>query len=147
VSTTTDIHGPIDFVLLQFPTDQLTGEASQALVDLVERGIVRIYDLLVIRKSESGAVEVLEIENPAHGASSFSYFSGAHSGILGDEDAEEAAAAMDPGTVAVLIVYENTWAIPFVAAARESGGELAASARIPATDVIAALEKLEAAPA
>ena len=147
MSTTTDIHGPIDFVLLQFPTDRLTGEASGALADLVERGIVRIYDLLVIRKDESGAVEVLEIENPAHGASSFSYFSGAQSGILGDEDAQEAASAMDPGTVAALIVYENTWAIPFVAAARESGGELVASARIPATDVIAALEQLEAAPA
>ena len=147
MSTTTDIHGPIDFVLLQVPTDRLTGEASGALADLVERGIVRIYDLLVIRKDESGAVEVLEIENPAHGASSFSYFSGARSGILGDEDAQEAASAMDPGTVAALIVYENTWAIPFVAAARESGGELVASARIPATDVIAALEQLEAAPA
>lgn len=147
MTTTTDVHGPIDFVLLQFPTDRLTGEASRALTDLVERGIVRIYDLLVIRKDESGAVEVLEIENPAHGASSFAYFSGARSGILGDEDAEEAASAMDAGTVAVLIVYENTWAIPFVAAARQSGGELVASARIPATDVIAALEKLEAAPA
>ena len=97
MSTTTDAHGPIDFVLLQFPTDRLTGAASRALADLVERGIVRIFDLLVIVKDTSGAVQVVEVENPAHGASSFSYFSGARSGILGDEDVEQAAAAMDPG--------------------------------------------------
>ena len=145
MSTTTDIHGPIDFVLLQFPTDRLTGEASGALADLVERGIVRIYDLLVIRKDESGAVEVLEIENPAHGASSFSYFSGARSGILGDEDAQEAASAMDPGTVAALIVYENTWAIPFVKAARSAGAEVVAAARIPADTVMEVLAAAEAA--
>ena len=143
MSTGTDVHGPIDFVLLEFPGESLTGEASRALADLVERGVVRIYDLMVISKDADGTVEVLELTNPAHGASTFSYFHGARSGLLGDDDADEAAAAMAPGTVAALIVYENTWAIPFVAAARNSGGELVASARIPAADVIAALEALE----
>jgi hypothetical protein len=143
VSIYADVHGPIDFLLLEFPSDQLSGDASRALADLVEHGVVRIYDLVVISKNDDGSVEVLELTNPASGASTFSYFAGARSGLLGDEDVQEASAAMEPGTVAALIVYENTWAIPFVAAARKSGGELIASARIPATDVMAALESLE----
>jgi dihydroorotase-like cyclic amidohydrolase len=142
-TTTTDVHGPVDFVLLEFPRDGLTGEAGQALMDLVERGIVRIYDLMVISKGSDGAVEVLELTDPGSGAGSFTYFAGARSGLLGDEDMQEAAAAMEPNTVAALIVYENSWAIPFVAAARNSGGELIASARIPAADVMAAVEALE----
>jgi len=140
--TATDVHGPIDFVLIEFPQDRLTGEAGQALMDLVERGVIRLYDLMVISKSHDGSVEALELSDPA-GVDGFAYFAGARSGLLGDEDLRVAAAAMEPGTVAALIVYENSWAIPFVAAARNSGGELIASARIPAGDVMDALEALE----
>jgi uncharacterized protein DUF6325 len=138
-----DVSGPVDFVLLEFPRDRLTGEAGQALVDLVERGVIRLYDLLVISKDDRGAVEVLEVTDPTSVSGGFAYFAGARSGLLGDEDVAAAAGAMQPGTVAALIVYENTWAVPFVAAARNSGGELIASARIPAADVMAALETLE----
>ena len=143
-STASDVHGPVDFVLLEFHHDQLTGGASQALADLVESGVIRLYDLLVISKDADGGVEVLELGDPS-GVDGFAYFSGARSGLLGDEDVEEAASAMQPGTVAALIVYENSWAIPFVAAARDSGGELIASARIPAPVVMEAIESLEAA--
>ncbi|SES44907.1 Uncharacterized membrane protein [Pedococcus cremeus] len=142
-TTGSDVHGPVDFVLLEFPRDRLTGEASKALVDLVESGVIRLYDLMVISKDEDGGVEVLELGDPT-GADGFAYFSGARSGLLGDDDVEEAASAMQPGTVAALIVYENSWAIPFVAAARGSGGELIASARIPAPVVMEAIEALEA---
>ena len=138
-----DLHGPIDFVLLEFPRDRLTGEAAPALLDLVERGVIRLFDLLVVSKGEDGSVDVLELTDPLAENSGFSYFAGANSGMLGDDDVREAAEAMTPGTVAALIVYENTWAAPFVAAVRNSGGELVASARIPATDVIAALDALE----
>ena len=141
-TTTTEIHGPIDFLLIEFPANQLTGEASQALLDLVERGVIRLYDLMVISKHEDGFVEALELNDPG-GVNGFAYFAGARSGLLGNDEVAEAASAMEPGTVAALIIYENTWAIPFVAAARNSGGEVIASARIPATDVMAALEKLE----
>ncbi|HEX6075711.1 MAG TPA: DUF6325 family protein [Micromonosporaceae bacterium] len=141
-TATTDVHGPVDFVLLEFPGDRLTGEASRALLDLVERGVIRLYDLMVISKNQDGSVEALELADPT-GVNGFTYFAGARSGLLGDEDLRDAAKAMRPGTVAALIVYENTWAIPFVAAARNSGGELIASARIPATDIMAALESLE----
>lgn len=140
--TTTEIHGPIDFILIEFPANQLTGEASQALLDLVERGVIRLYDLMVISKHEDGFVEALELGDPS-GVDGFAYFAGARSGLLGNDEVAEAASAMEPGTVAALIIYENTWAIPFVAAARNSGGEVIASARIPATEVMAALEGLE----
>jgi hypothetical protein len=141
-TTATEVHGPIDFVLIEFPGDKLTGEAGPALMDLVERGVIRLYDLLVISKDADGSVEVLELTDPA-GLEGFTAFAGAHSGLLGDDDVREAGAAMKPGTVAALIVYENSWAVPFVAAARNSGGELIASARIPAPDVMAALDTLE----
>lgn len=141
-SSTAEVHGPVDFVLLEFPQDRLTGKASEALLDLVERGVIRLFDLMVISKNEDGSVEALELNDPA-GVDGFSYFAGARSGLLGDDDIAEAAGAMQPGTVAALIVYENTWAAPFVAAARESGGEVIASARIPAADIMDALESLE----
>ena len=141
----TQIHGPVDFALLEFPRDRLTGEAGQALMDLVEAGTIRLYDLLVISKDGDGGVAVLEVTDPTGPAAGFSFFAGARSGLLGDDDVEEAATAMEPDTVAALIIYENTWAAPFVAAARRSGGELIASARIPATDIMAAVEALEAA--
>ena len=137
-------HGPIDFVLIEFPIDRLTGEAAPALVDLVEREVIRLLDLLVISKGHDGTVEGLELTDPSSAAGGFEYFAGAQTGLLGDDDVAEAAAAMEPGTVAALIVYENTWAAPFVEAVRGSGGELVASARIPATDVIAALDALDA---
>ncbi len=140
---TTEVHGPVDFILLEFPRDGLTGKAAEALMDLVEHGIVRIYDLVVISKHAEGAVEVVELTDPGSSAGTFGYFAGARSGLLKDEDMQEAAGAMKPNTVAALIVYENSWAIPFVAAARNSGGELIASARIPAPDVMAAVEALE----
>lgn len=142
-STANSLHGPIDFVLLEFPSDRLTGEAGPALLDLVERGVIRLFDLLVLRKDENGSVDVLELTDPLAETGGFSYFAGAASGMLGDDDVREAAQAMTPGTVAALIVYENSWAIPFVAAARSSGGEVIASARIPASDVMDALEALE----
>jgi hypothetical protein len=136
----------VDFVLIEFPADQLTGEVAPRLLDLVEAGIIRIYDLMVISKTESGAVEAIELrDSPV--AQDFQYFAGAASGLLDDEDMQQAADAMTPGTVAALLVYENTWAAPFVAAARSSGGELIASGRIPATVVMDALDALESADA
>ena len=140
---TTEVHGPIDFVLIEFPADRLTGEAGPALLDLVERGVIRLLDLLVISKAEDGAVEAVELTDPTGPAAGFTYFAGARSGLIGDDDVSEAAEAMRPGTVAALIVYENSWALPFVGAVRKSGGELIASARIPAPEVMAALDALE----
>ena len=113
-------------------------------MDLVEQGLIRLYDLMVISKDSDGSVEALELTDPT-GVGGFSYFAGAQSGLLGDDDLQEASAAMEPNTVAALIVFENTWAVPLVTAVRDSGGEVVASARIPATVVMEALESFEPA--
>jgi hypothetical protein len=140
-----EVHGPIDYVLLEFPGDRLTGNAPDAILDLVDRGIVRIYDILVLRKSEDGTVSNVALdgsENDRLGG--FAAFAGARSGMLNADDEAEAGAAVNPGTIAVVIVYENSWAIPFVAAALDVGGALVAGSRIPAPDVMAALDALDA---
>ncbi|KAB7743034.1 DUF1269 domain-containing protein [Nostocoides sp. F2B08] len=144
MSTTPEVHGPIDYVLIEFPADRLDGSAGSALVDLVESGVIRLLDLLVVSKSADGTVEALEVTDPTGPGAGFAYFAGARSGLLGEDDMHEAAGAMGAGTVAALIVYENSWAIPFVGAVQQNGGELIASARIPAPQVMAALEALEA---
>ena len=141
---TSEAHGPVDYLLMEFPADRLTGAVAPRLLDLVESGIIRLYDLMVISKSENGAVEAIELRDSPL-AQDFQYFAGASSGLLDDEDMQQAAEAMTPGTVAALLVYENTWAAPFVAAARSSGGEVIASGRIPATVVMEALDALETA--
>lgn len=139
----TDVHGPVDFVLLEFPAGRLTGEVAPALVDLVERGVIRVLDLLVISKSEDGSAAAIELSDAGGAGAAFLGVDGARSGLLGDDDMREAAEAMLPGTVAALVLYENTWAIPFVGAVLDSGGELIASARLAAPDVMAALDAME----
>ena len=142
--TEVDVHGPVDFVLIEFSGDRLTGRAARELVSLVERGIVAVYDVMVVGKTTEGEVYAADLASGEVDVGDFADLAWARTGLLGDEDVREAAGAMEPGKLAVLIVYENTWAIPFVAAARESGGELIAGARIPAQDVMDALEALEA---
>jgi hypothetical protein len=142
--TTADVYGPIDFVLIEFSADRLTGRAAQALLDLVDKGIVTLYDVLVVGKADDGSVYALDMAGEEDQIGGFAGLAWVRSGLLTEDDMREAAGTMLPGTLAVLIVYENTWAVPFVAAAREEGGELIAGARIPAPDVIAALDALEA---
>jgi hypothetical protein len=138
-----EVHGPIDFVLLEFTGNKLTGRAAEELVNLVERGIVRVYDVMIVGKQADGTAYAVDLAEASGQAGGFADLSGARSGILADDDLAEAANAMEPGTLAALIVYENTWAIPFVGAAMESGGQMIASGRIPAEDVMEALEALE----
>jgi len=135
--------GPIDFLALEFPRDRLAGDAARALADLVEAGTIRLYDLVVLSKDADGKVEVVDLADPTLPSGGFAAFAGARSGLLGEDDVATAADALRPGTVAALLVYENAWAAPFVAAARRSGGELVASSRIPAADVVAALDALD----
>lgn len=136
--------GPVDFVLLEFPDQEPSGETAAALIDLVEAGTIRLYDVLAVRKAADGTVSGFEISDLGSEGTGFAVFAGARSGLLGDDDIAEAAAAMSPGTIAVLLVYENAWAAPFVAAARRAGGEMIASARIPAQDIMDALDALDA---
>jgi len=142
-----DVAGPVDFILLEFDdAERLDGSAAAALLDLVERGIVTILDLLVIAKDADGTFSGIEIEDlSADQVGGITAFAGARSGLLGHDDLSDAAEALAPGTVGALIIYENAWARPFVAAVRHAGGELVASARIPADTVNEALELLDAA--
>ena len=139
--STAEAHGPIDFVLIEFPPGNPDGAAAGALAELIEAGTIRLLDLVVVHRGEDDTVTVIDVD--AAGDTSFVQFSGARSGLIGEDDVNQAGEAMTPGSTAVLIVFENAWAAPFVAAVRSHGGELVASMRIPAQDVIDALDALE----
>jgi hypothetical protein len=142
---TDDIEmGPIDYVLVEWPGKQPEGEIAPHLVDLVDRGLIRILDLVFLAKGEDGSVAAMEIADVGGEVAELAIFEGASSGLLDDEDIDEAGTALEPGTSAALLVYENTWAGPFAAAVRRSGGQLVASGRIPITDLLAALDAVEA---
>jgi hypothetical protein len=135
-------HGPIDFILLEFTGDGPRGATAGAIADLLNRGVVRLYDVAAVRKDADGATEIVDLAEESLGG--IEVFGGLRSGLLSDDDLAAAAAVLEPGTIGVLLVYENTWAVPFVAAALAEGAAPVASARIPALDVIAALDELDA---
>lgn len=138
--------GPIDFVLLEFPEDTDTKACADAMMDLVNRGVIRIFDILVIRKALDGSYSGVDLTNvTSMGVDGFTAFEGARSGLIHNDDVGAAVEAMRPGTMAALIVFENTWAAPFVGAVLDAGGDLIASQRIPAPDVLEALDRLDAA--
>jgi hypothetical protein len=132
--------GPIDYLLVEWSGRQPHGELAPHLVDLVDRGLIRILDLVFLAKDEDGSVAAIEIGELPHLAE----FEGASTGLVDDEDLEEAGAVMEPGTSAALLIYENAWAAPFAVAMRESGGQVVSSGRIPVQQMLAALEAAEA---
>ena len=132
--------GPIDYLVIEFPGNRMTGEGWPILVDIVDRGIIRILDLAFIRKDEDGSVSGLTLQDLGEDGVELTAFEGASSGLLGDDDLAEAAAAVEPGCSAGVLLFENTWAAPFAAAMRRSGGERVAFGRIPINAIMAALE-------
>ena len=139
-----DEMGPIDYLLVEWPGRQPTGEAAPHLIDLVDRGLIRILDLVFLHKDEDGSLVRLEISDLGDQVEAFADFEGASSGLLSDEDTDEAGSALEPGTSAALLVYENRWAAPFASALRRSGGQLVASGRIPVQAMLAALDAADA---
>jgi hypothetical protein len=139
--------GPVDAIVIGYPAGApMTGEAVPILLDLVDRGIVRVLDARFVIKEQDGTYsgfEVADLDEDSVG--SFTEFAGASSGMLSDDDVALVADEMEPGTAAVMIVYENRWAAPFVAAVRRNGGVLVASERIHAQDLLDALDAVEAA--
>ena len=116
--------GPIDYLIVEWPGRQPTGEALPHLIDLVDRGLIRVLDLSFIAKGEDGSVATLEIADLGDEIDVFADFEGASSGLLGDDDVAEAGNALEPGTSAALLVYENRWASPFASAVRRVRGRL-----------------------
>ena len=139
--------GPIDIVVIGYPADApMTGEAVPLLLDLVERGIIRVLDVLFVIQDEDGTWSGFEaIDLDERGVGDLRLFEGASSGLLGDDDVATAAETLAPGTAAVMIVYENSWAAPFAAAVRRNGGVLIDNQRIPAQDLMDALDATEVA--
>jgi hypothetical protein len=140
----TDVElGPIDYLIVEWPAGkQPSGEGLPLLVDLVDRGIIRVLDIAFVRKEGDGTIVGLDLSE-FDGDPVLTLFEGASSGLLGDDDYTEAGAALEPGSSAALLVYENTWAAPFATALRRSGAQLVANGRIPVNALLAALDELE----
>jgi hypothetical protein len=142
-----DELGPIDVVVIAYPAGApMTGEAAPLLVDLVERGIIRVLDAMFVMKNEDGTFSGFDATDLSEkGVGDFTVFEGASSGLLGEDDVAKTADEIEPGSAAVMIVYENRWAAPFVAAVRRNGGVPVAFERISAQDLLDALDAAEAA--
>jgi hypothetical protein len=137
--------GPIDIVVIAYPADApMTGEAVPILLDLVERGIIRVLDVLFVMQNADGTFSGFEATDlDAKGVGDLREFEGASSGLLGDDDVATASETLEPGSAAVMIVYENRWAGPFAAAVRRNGGVVVDNQRIPHQDVMDALDAVE----
>ena len=143
--TDPEAHGPIDTLIIEFPADASGGETVAALVALLERGTVSVYDLVVVEKPGAGAAREVDLtDSPDAPLGAFAALADLRSGLLGDEDVAAASEVLEPGRVAIAMVYENTWAAPFAAAARGEGAELVASTRLTADEIMDALDAVEA---
>ena len=137
--------GPIDWILDEF-SGPPTGAAAPYLLDLVDRGLIRIIDLVLVNKDAEGTLTVMELADiDGDGELDLAVFEGVRSGVLGEDDVAEAATVLEPDTSGVFLLYENLWAAPFAVAVRQAGGQLVASGRIPVQSIIAALDELDAA--
>jgi hypothetical protein len=137
--------GPVDVVVIGFPKGApMTGEAVPILLDLVDRGIIRVLDVLFVTKGEDGTIAGFDAQGLGEEQlGDFYAFEGATTGLLGDDDLSEAGQVLAPGDSAVMIVYENRWAGPFAAAVRRNGGMVLAVERISVPDLLEALEALD----
>jgi hypothetical protein len=139
-----DLMGPIDYLVVEFPGNRMNGKMFPLLADLVDRGLVRILDLAFIRKDADGSVAGLKLTDlDGDGELDLAVFEGASSGLLGEDDIQEAGNALEPDCSAGVLVYENVWAAPLAREIRRSGGQLVASGRIPVQAVLAALDAAE----
>jgi hypothetical protein len=136
-----DELGPVDWLVVEFPGSRFKGEIAPALDELVEGGIIRVLDLVLIKKAEDGSVGLFEINDLDESElGSIVAYETELATLLGAEDVEAVAAAIEPGSSAALLVWENTWAAPFASAVRRAGGQLVANGRIPVQAILAAIE-------
>ncbi|MFD0070992.1 DUF6325 family protein [Streptomyces sp. NPDC127166] len=138
--------GPVDYLVIEFPGNRMTGKGLPLLLDLVDRGIIRILDLSFVRKDVDGSVVGVELRDvDADGELDLTVFEGSSSGLLGQDDLDEAGAALEAGNSAGIIVYENLWAAPLARELRRGGAQLVAGGRIPVQALLASLDAMEEA--
>ena len=141
MTATIDELGPVDWIVVEFPGSKFNGEIAPALQDLVGRGIVRVLDLLVLKKDEDGSLEAFEISDlDMSEAGELRQYEKELAMLLSEDDVTAVAAAVEPGSSAAVLVWENLWAAPFASAVRHSGGQLVDSGRIPVQAMLAAIE-------
>lgn len=144
VADQVEVMGPVGYLIVEFPGNQMTGEGFPLLLDLVDRGLIRIIDFAFVMRDDDGTVRAAELRDYAGGDQpNLAIFEGASSGLLDADDIAEGGAVIQPGSSAALLVYENRWAAPFVSALRRGGAELVAAGFIPQEAILASLDALE----
>lgn len=140
-NTPLDELGPVDYVIVEFPAGaaNFTGEMIDELLKLVDANTIRVIDVLILVKDDKGEIEAMELSDVGE-LGALRDLEAELAELLAEDDVEHLAAAMDPGSVAGVLIYENVWAAPFASAARRSGGQLIANGRIPIQAIIAAVE-------
>lgn len=140
------VRGPIDFLVIEYPPGATGTATARELFDLVESDTVRLYDLVVVEKGPDGSCAEIDLSETSPGRlHDVRALAGARSGLVGTDDLEELAGVIDPGAVAIVVMYENRWAVPFVAAARSEGAGVVAGARLTGQEIMDALDAVEAA--
>ena len=140
---TLDVLGPVDYLVVEFPAEEanFSGEMAAELKSLVDRGLVRVLDLLLLRKDLDGSVEVAELhESDDSTVGQLRALETDLAMLLAEEDVEEIGGVLEPGSVGAVLVYENSWAAPFASAVRRSGGQLVADGRVHTQALLAAIE-------
>jgi hypothetical protein len=136
--------GPISYLIVEFPGNKMTGEGLPILVDLVERGVIRILDLIFVAKGQGGSLGIVQIQDlDLDGNVDLTVFEGVSSGLVSESDLADAAPAIRPGSSAAILIFENRWATDFVQALRRGKAELVAAGYIPQDDLISALDSTE----
>jgi hypothetical protein len=136
-----DELGPVDYIVVEFPGSEFKGEIAPELASLEERGLIRVLDLIILRKDGDGELEIFELADLGEGEiGTLRAYEGALAMLLSEDDLVNVAGAMEPGSTAGVLVWENAWAAPFASAVRRAGGQLIASGRIPIQGILAALE-------
>jgi len=138
------VLGPISYLVVEFPGNKMAGDGFSILLDLVDRGVIRILDLRFVRRDADGSMRALELADiDLDGHFDFAIFGGASSGLLSQSDLSEAASVIEPGSSAGILIFENRWASSFVQALRRGEAELVSAGYIPQTELVAALEAVE----
>jgi Family of unknown function (DUF6325) len=141
-----DDMGPVGYLVVEFPGNRMTGEGFPILVDLVDRGLIRILDLVFVRKDTDGTMGMVELSDlDRDGEMNLAVFEGISSGLIDDGDLSDAGSVLEPGSSAAILIYENRWAAPFARALRRGGAQLVASGHIPLEAIAASLDTTESA--